>query len=124
MLRPILSFASALALAVPACAQAQDFLLYKFEGACSNEVVNFAPGSTVGNGTLVANFGDGIGVEKDKQGNVKFTFSDAREAQRITNEYSVAFFDTFLRNDAEARKFLDQNRYPDIMAYRNGTTSK
>ncbi|MBL8752490.1 MAG: LamG domain-containing protein [Planctomycetes bacterium] len=60
MLRPILSFASALALAVPACAQAQDFLLYKFEGACSNEVVNFAPGSTVGNGTLVANFGDGI----------------------------------------------------------------
>jgi predicted dienelactone hydrolase len=64
------------------------------------------------------NFGDGIGVEKDDQGNVKLTFSDAREDQRITNEYSVAFFDAFLRNDAEARKFIDTNQAPDELAYR------
>jgi hypothetical protein len=49
--------ASALAFTVPTVAQ--DFLLYKFEGACSNEVVNFAPQSH-GNATLTANFGDGF----------------------------------------------------------------
>jgi predicted dienelactone hydrolase len=63
------------------------------------------------------NFGDGIGTQKSKDGTVKFTFSDAGQAQTITNEYSVAFFDAFLRNDAEARKFLDENHYADVMAY-------
>jgi predicted dienelactone hydrolase len=64
------------------------------------------------------NFGDGIGVEKDDEGNVKLKFSDAREDQRITNEYSVAFFDAFLRNDASARKFIDTNHAPEELAYR------
>ncbi|MEX2285762.1 MAG: alpha/beta fold hydrolase [Planctomycetaceae bacterium] len=66
------------------------------------------------------NWGDGIGVEKDKQGNVKFTFSNALEDQRIVNQYSVAFFDAFLRKDEAARTFLDTNHYPDEFAYRRG----
>ncbi|MBL8754116.1 MAG: hypothetical protein JNK15_12520 [Planctomycetes bacterium] len=34
-------------------ALAQDFLLYKFEGGCTNEVVNYAPqGAAIGNGVL------------------------------------------------------------------------
>lgn len=67
---------------------------------------------------LNAEFGDGIGVEKDKEGNVMFTFSDAIEDQRITNVYSVAFFDTFLKHDRDAKKFLDQNHFPEELVYR------
>jgi predicted dienelactone hydrolase len=63
-------------------------------------------------------FGDGIGAEKDDQGKVTLKFSDALVDQRITNEYSVAFFDAFLRNDASARAFLDANQAPDELAYR------
>lgn len=60
------------------------------------------------------NFGDGVGVEK---GNKGFRFSDAEEAQRITNQYSVAFFDAFLKKDAAARAFLDKNHFPDELTY-------
>jgi len=67
---------------------------------------------------LNAEFGDGIGVEKDKQGNVTFTFSDALEDQRITNVYSVAFFDTFLKHDKDAQAFLDQDHFPEELVYR------
>ena len=63
-------------------------------------------------------WGDGIGVDKDDEGNVTFTYSDAFEDQRITNEYSVAFFDCFLRQDAAAKAFLDKNHYPDELEYR------
>lgn len=64
------------------------------------------------------NWGDGIGIEKGKDGKPDLTFSDALEDQRITNEYSVAFFDTFLKDSAAARKFLDQNHYPQEVDYR------
>jgi len=64
------------------------------------------------------NFGDGIGIEKGKDGGDDFTFSDALEDQRITNEYSVAFFDAFLKDDAAARKFIDENHYADELSYR------
>ena len=63
-------------------------------------------------------FGDGVGVEKDKQGKVKFTFSDAIEDQRITNVYSVAFFDAFLKRDHDAQAFLDKDHFPEQLAYR------
>jgi predicted dienelactone hydrolase len=66
------------------------------------------------------NFGDGIGVEKDDEGKVKFEFSDPFEAQRITNEYSVAFFDTFVKGDKSAKAFVDKNHYPEVVAYQNG----
>jgi dienelactone hydrolase len=64
-----------------------------------------------------SSFGDGIGVEKDDEGQVTFTFSDAREDQRITNEYSVSFFDTFVKQDASAREFLDKNHEPDEIVF-------
>lgn len=63
-------------------------------------------------------FGDGLGVEKDKQGNVTLKFSDAIEDQRITNEYSVGFFDAFLKTDAAARTFIDVNHAPEELSYR------
>ncbi len=63
------------------------------------------------------NFGDGIGSDKDKEGNVTFEYSDALEDQRITNEYSVAFFDTYVKGDTSARKFLDKNQYKDEFSY-------
>lgn len=62
-------------------------------------------------------FGDGVGEEKDDDGEVTFTFSDAAVDQKITNQYSVAFFDTFLKQDSEARKFLDSNQYPEELQY-------
>lgn len=63
-------------------------------------------------------WGDGLGVEKDKEGNVTQTFSDAIEDQRITNEYSVGFFDAFLNSDESARKFIDANHAPEELVYR------
>jgi len=66
------------------------------------------------------NFGDGIGEEKDEEGKVKFKFSDPFEAQRITNQYSVAFFDTFVKGDKSAKAFVDKNQYPKVLAYQNG----
>ncbi len=63
-------------------------------------------------------FGDGIGVEKDKEGNVTFTFSDPIEDQRITNVYSVAFFDTFLKHDKDAQTFLEKDHFPEELVYR------
>ncbi len=63
------------------------------------------------------NFGDGIGVEKGKNGTADFTFSDALVDQRITNQYTGAFFDTFLRHDDAAKKFLDANQYPEELGY-------
>lgn len=63
-------------------------------------------------------WGDGIGTEKDDDGNVTFTYSDAHKAQQITNEYSVAFFDAFLRHDAVAEAFLKTNHFPDELEYR------
>ncbi len=64
-------------------------------------------------------FGDGVGVEKGKKA---FRFSDAEKAQRITNQYSVAFFDAFLKQDVAAKAFLDKNHFPDELIYekRNG----
>jgi len=62
-------------------------------------------------------FGDGVGSERDDEGNVTFTFSDAVEDQRITNVYSVAFFDTFLKHHKDAQKFLDKNHFPDELVY-------
>jgi predicted dienelactone hydrolase len=67
---------------------------------------------------LAPNWGDGLGVEKDKEGNVTLTFSDPFADQRITNQYSVAFFDAFLRQDAAARQFIEQNHYPAELEYR------
>jgi predicted dienelactone hydrolase len=64
------------------------------------------------------NFGDGIGVELDEDGNVSLTFSDTAEVQRITNAWSVAFFNAFLRKDDAARSFLDTDHFPDELAYR------
>ena len=69
------------------------------------------------------NFGDGIGGEKDEEGKVKFKFSDPFEAQRITNEYSVAFFDSFVKGDKSAKAFVDKNHYPKVVAYQNGETA-
>ena len=63
-------------------------------------------------------FGDGIGSERDKEGNVTLTFSDATEDQRITNVYSVAFFDTFLKQDKAAQAFLDKDHFPEELVYR------
>ncbi len=63
-------------------------------------------------------WGDGVGVERDGDGNVTLTFSDTAEDQRITNAYSVAFFDAFLKQDADAQKFLDQDHFPDELTYR------
>lgn len=67
---------------------------------------------------LNPDFGDGIGSERDNEGNVTLTFSDAVEDQRITNAYSVAFFDTFLKHDEDAQKFLDQDHFPKELVYR------
>ena len=66
---------------------------------------------------LNPDFGDGVGVERDKEGNVTFTFSDATEDQRITNVYSVAFFDTFLKQDKAAAEFLDKDHFPEQLMY-------
>lgn len=63
------------------------------------------------------NYGDGIGSDPAKDGEPGFAYSDAAEAQRITNQYSVAFFDTFLRGDESARRFLDRNQYPNQIVY-------
>lgn len=63
-------------------------------------------------------WGDGIGTEENKEGEVTFTFSDALEDQRITNEYTVAFFDCFLRGDPDAKAFLNQDHYPEELEYR------
>ncbi|MCA9073653.1 MAG: hypothetical protein KDA93_01370 [Planctomycetaceae bacterium] len=64
------------------------------------------------------NFGDGIGVEKDKDGNVTLEFSDPLEDQRITNAYSAAFFDAYTKGDVEALGFLDENHTPEEMDFR------
>jgi len=63
-------------------------------------------------------WGDGIGADKDDEGNVTFAYSDALEDQRITNEYSVAFFDCFLREDEAAKAFLEKNHYPEELEHR------
>lgn len=63
-------------------------------------------------------WGDGLGVEKDKEGNVTLKFSDAAEDQRITKEYSVGFFDAYVKEDAAARQFIDANHDPDELTYR------
>lgn len=63
------------------------------------------------------NFGDGVGTEKGKNGQADFTFSDAGEDQQITNQYTVAFFDAFLRHDRAAKKFLDTNHFPSALQY-------
>ena len=62
-------------------------------------------------------WGDGVGVEKGKEGQPDFQFSDAVEDQRITNEYSAAFFDTFLKNSATAKAFLDRGLDSDELDY-------
>jgi hypothetical protein len=64
-------------------------------------------------------WGDGLGVEKDKDGNVTLKFSDAADDQRITNGYSVGFFDAYLKQDAAARRFIDTNHDPEELVYRN-----
>lgn len=64
-----------------------------------------------------ADWGDGVGVERDDEGNVTLTFSDAVKDQEITNAYSVAFFDTFLKKDDDAREFLNKDHFPDELAY-------
>lgn len=64
------------------------------------------------------NFGDGVGAERDDDGNVTLTFSDTAEDQRITNAYSVAFFDAFLKHDTDARTFLDKDHFPEELQYR------
>ena len=64
-----------------------------------------------------AQWGDGVGVEKGENGKPDFQFSDALEDQRITNEYSAAFFDAFLKKSAAAKSFLDQNLYPEEVDY-------
>lgn len=63
-------------------------------------------------------WGDGIGVEQGDGEEPAFTFSDAIADQRITSEYSVAFFDTFVKKRAAAKSFLDQNLYPEELEYR------
>jgi predicted dienelactone hydrolase len=63
-------------------------------------------------------WGDGLGVEKDKEGKVTLKFSDAIEDQRITKEYSVGFFDAYLKHDDAARQFIDTNHDPAEMEYR------
>jgi len=63
-------------------------------------------------------WGDGIGTEKDDDGNVTLTYSDAQEDQRITNKYTLAFFDAYLRDDTEAKVFLKENHYPEEFEYR------
>ncbi len=63
-------------------------------------------------------WGDGIGTEKDDEGKVTLTYSDAKADQRITNEYSLAFFDAYLRDDAQAKVFLEENHYPEEFEYR------
>ena len=47
-----------------------------------------------------------------------FTYSDALQAQQITNQYSVAFFDSFLRQDTAAKAFLENNHYPQQLEHR------
>lgn len=63
-------------------------------------------------------FGDGVGVERDDDGTVTLTFSDTAEDQRITNAYSVAFFDAFLKHDSDAQTFLNQDHFPEELDYR------
>ncbi len=67
---------------------------------------------------LNPDWGDGVGVERDKEGNVTFTFSDAAEDQRITNVYSIAFFDAFLKHDQNAQAFLNKDHFPEELVYR------
>ncbi len=67
------------------------------------------------------NWGDGLGVEKDDDGNVTLEFSDAFEAQKITNIYSVAFFDAYIKNDTAAKEFLKKNRHPEVVDYQHKT---
>ncbi|MCU0864046.1 MAG: LamG domain-containing protein [Planctomycetes bacterium] len=57
MLRTALTVSLSLTLAAPTTAQ--DLLLYKFEGACTNEVINYAPFG-LGNGTLQVGVGTGF----------------------------------------------------------------
>lgn len=64
-----------------------------------------------------SDWGDGVGVERDDDGNVTLTFSDTTKDQEITNAYSVAFFDTFLKKDDDAREFLNKDHYPHELAY-------
>lgn len=63
------------------------------------------------------NFGDGIGSEEAEDGNPAFQFSDAAVDQQITNQYSTAFFDAYLKQDAQALKFLKTNHYPDEFVF-------
>ena len=62
-------------------------------------------------------FGDGIGDEKDDEGNVTFKFSDPNVDQNITNQYSVAFFDRYVKGIASADNFLKKNHFPDRLVY-------
>lgn len=63
-------------------------------------------------------FGDGIGVEKDDDGNITLEFSDAAKDQHITNAYSAAFFDVYVKGDENALEFIDKNHSPDELMYR------
>ncbi len=63
------------------------------------------------------NFGDGVGIEKGKDGAPDFKYADASQLHRIINRYSVAFFDAYLKHDRAARQFLATNHYRRAMTY-------
>lgn len=99
MLRTALALSFSFALAAPTAAQ--DLLLHKFEGACTTEVINYAP-LGVGNGTLQVGLGTGFAPgyvgEALAGGN---TFTNVRNVVRtgwdpslepITSNLTLAFW--------------------------------
>ena len=62
------------------------------------------------------NFGDGIGTETKDGKTVEFLPSDL--TKEIINAYSLAFFDYYLRKEAQAGEFLKKNAYPEEVELR------
>ncbi len=63
------------------------------------------------------NFGDGVGAGKRRDTNEPFEFTSMELTYKIVNSYSVAFLGYFLKGQKEYRGFLNENHWPETMAW-------
>jgi predicted dienelactone hydrolase len=62
-------------------------------------------------------FGDGIGSEKREGETIEFI--ETRQAKKIINAYTLAFFDFYLRKCPQAGEFLKRNAFPEEIEFRS-----